>query len=109
MRTLQSQVTLLVVSILVAVVAALPVFLASAQGGEAGDGTDVVPGAVWTVVGIAIFAVVFGMFYLFKRRIGGFPRNPRWVAPITVMPSREFPDEGDYGDQVPSGQAHAEH
>ncbi|HEY4670197.1 MAG TPA: hypothetical protein VIH05_10525 [Tepidiformaceae bacterium] len=64
---------------------------------------------VWAIIGIAVMAGVGGVLYRVKRKIGGFPENPSWVAPITVMPSRELPDEGDFGDQVPSGQAHAEH
>lgn len=109
MRDLLSRATLLAVAVPLAIAAALPAFVVSAQETSGDGGTDVVPVAAWTIVGIAIFAAVFGMFYLFKRRIGGFPRNPSWVAPITIMPSREFADEGDFGDQVPSGQAHAEH
>lgn len=64
---------------------------------------------VWAIIGVAVVAGVGGIFYQVKRKLGGFPENPSWVAPITVMPSRELPDEGDFGDQVPSEQAHAEH
>src|SRR5262245_1596666 len=63
---------------------------------EGGSGFDVVPGLVWTTAGVAIAALVMGVLYLFKRRVGGFPANPSWVAPITVMQSKDFPAEGDY-------------
>lgn len=64
---------------------------------------------VWAIIGVAVLAGVTGILYQVKKKLGGFPENPAWVAPITVMPSRELPDEGDFGDQVPSEQAHAEH
>ncbi len=64
---------------------------------------------VWAVIGIAGLAGIGGILYRVKRKLGGFPENPSWVAPITVMRSRDLPDEGDFGDQVPSEQAHAEH
>jgi hypothetical protein len=75
-----------------------------------GDGgIDVVPGVVWTVVGVVAGAVVMGALYFLKRRLGGFPENPSWVAPISIETSDTFHDEGTFGDQVPSAQAHAEH
>lgn len=78
-----------------------------APSGEHRDGlNDVV---IWTIAALGIFAAVMGTFYFFKRQVGGFPEHPSWVAPITIMRSEEFPDEGDFGDQVPSQQAHAEH
>lgn len=64
---------------------------------------------VWAIIGVGALAGVIGILYQVKKKLGGFPENPSWVAPITVMPSRELPDEGDFGDQVPSEQAHAEH
>jgi hypothetical protein len=76
--------------------------LQEGEPAEDGDsGFDVVPGLVWTTAGVAIAAVVMGVLYLFKRRIGGFPANPSWVAPITIMESKDFPAEGDYGDTTP--------
>jgi hypothetical protein len=68
---------------------------------DADSGFDVVPGLVWTTAGVAIASIVMGVLYLFKRRVGGFPANPSWVAPITVMQSKDFPAEGDYGDVSP--------
>lgn len=107
MKSLSARAALLAVAALTA----LPALAARAQASPTSDGTgtDIVPVAVWTVVGVLIFGLVLGIFYLFKRRVGGFPRNPKWVAPITIMPAGENADEGDFGDQVPSAQAHAEH
>ena len=51
----------------------------------------------WMLAGIGGAAVLFGVFYLFKRRIGAFPANPIWVAPITIMRAGDSPDEGDFG------------
>lgn len=56
---------------------------------------DVVPRVVWMLGGVAASAVVMGLLYLFKRRVGGFPKNPAWVAPITIMPSSELPGDRD--------------
>jgi len=64
---------------------------------------------VWSILAIAGTAGFLAVFYMVKKRLGGFPENPSWVAPITVMPSRELPDEGDFGDQAPPEQAHTEH
>jgi hypothetical protein len=64
---------------------------------------------VWSMLIMGVGALVFWALYAFKRRVGGFPENPSWVAPITIVTSKELPDEGDFGDQVPSEQAHAEH
>lgn len=51
------------------------------------------PTVIWTVVGVAGVALAGGALYLFKRQIGAFPRNPDWVAPISVMPASENPEE----------------
>lgn len=86
--------------------------LPAQQGQEpAEDGDDelVDPAVIWSLVGLGVFAAIMGALYYFKREVGGFPENPTWVAPITIMRSKDLPDEGDFGDQVPSGQAHAEH
>ena len=31
-------------------------------------------------------------------RIGAFPENPDWVAPIQVLYAKDAPDEGYFGD-----------
>lgn len=58
---------------------------------------DVTTTLLWSIGGIGAGAVVMGTLYLFKRKIGGFPKNPTWVAPITIMPSRENPTDETWG------------
>jgi hypothetical protein len=58
----------------------------------------VAPRVLWTFAGVAAGALIAGVFYLMKRRVGGFPRNPSWIAPITIMPSKDFADEGTFPD-----------
>jgi hypothetical protein len=88
-----------------AAAAAAPAFpaaetaVAIAQAG--GEERDVWPVAAWTLVGTFIFALVFGILYLFKRRVGGFPKHPDWVAPISIERSETLPREGDYADVSP--------
>jgi len=94
------------VAALAAALAASPAATAFAQ--EATPGTnsnsDVVPTLVWSTLGVAAFAIVLTLFYFLKRRVGGFPKNPSWVAPISIRPSREFP-----GDTDSHASAHDEH
>lgn len=92
---------------------AVGTFVAQDHGGDAtaqGEGStiDVVPPLLWAVAGVAGGAIVMAGLYLLKRRLGGFPANPDWVAPITIMESRTFPKEGDYGD-MPAAEAHGAH
>jgi len=75
------------------------------QAGGSGE-FDVVPVVLWTIVAVLVLCVLGGTFYLLKRRIGAFPRNPTWVAPISIMESKTFPDEGDFGDVPPAGAHH---
>jgi len=65
---------------------------------SASDETDIVPVAVWTIAGVLLAGLAGGVFYLLKRRVGGFPQNPSWVAPISIMESKDFADEGSFGD-----------
>ena len=86
---------------------------------ESHGGTDFIGGpdwddakdvTIWSIVAIAGGCAVLGVFYLFKRKIGAFPEHPSWVAPITIMPSRELPgDDGDDhgGHHDPHGHAPA--
>lgn len=129
MKALSLQATLIAIALLLAVGAAVSAFASErsaapgapaavhqeggggpvATGDGGGSARDVVPMALWAGAGIAVLAVTLATLHMLKRRMGGFPANPSWVAPITVMRSAESPDEGDYGDQAPSSQAHAEH
>jgi hypothetical protein len=73
-----------------------------------GEGGDVSTRVIWTIAGVAGGVVIFGTLYLLKRRLGGFPQNPTWVAPITIMPSRENADDTTWGDGDVAG-AHGSH
>lgn len=68
------------------------------------DWKDVREVTIWSLVSIAGGSALLGVFYLFKRKIGAFPENPTWVAPITIMPASELP-----GDDDPHGQGNADH
>ncbi len=77
------------------------------HGEAAGPQSDIRTVAVWTIAGTLIGGLALAILYLLKRRLGGFPKNPVWVAPITIMQSKDFPDEGYYGDTP--ADAHASH
>jgi len=62
---------------------------------QAGGGIDVLPTILWSLAGVGVFAVVLGVLYLLKRQVGGFPENPEWVAPISIMRSRDLPADDD--------------
>ncbi|MEO8538907.1 MAG: hypothetical protein ABI577_04140 [bacterium] len=94
-------------SLTFAIVLALTIVPATAVfAQEHGDGetantsgphwSDVKEVAIWSMVSIAAGATVLGVLYLFKRRIGGFPEHPVWVAPITIMRAGDLP--GDDAD-----------
>lgn len=106
MKTLPLRLALLSVVVLSALGAGATALAAETAGAVApiagafapaqSSGTDVMPMVIWSIVAISVFAVLFGTLYLLKRRIGGFPSNPAWVAPITIMPSKDFADEGSF-------------
>ncbi len=62
------------------------------------------PMVLWSVAAIAGGGLLLSVFYLLKRKVGGFPEHPAWVAPITIMPSKNFADEGTFG---PGDSGHA--
>jgi hypothetical protein len=67
---------------------------------------------VWMFVGIVASGILLAAFYAFKRRLGGFPSSPAWVAPITIVPSSTFPDDGSYEDETTergAGGGHGHH
>ncbi|MGB4861732.1 MAG: hypothetical protein WBO97_04680 [Tepidiformaceae bacterium] len=69
---------------------------------------DVREVTIWSLVCIGAGATVLGVLYLLKKRIGGFPENPAWVAPITIMRSRDLPgDEEEEHGFEDSGHAPA--
>jgi hypothetical protein len=85
-----------------------------AAGEDHGGGTSFIGGpdwddarsmTAWSIVGIGTFSAILGVFYLFKRKVGGFPEHPSWVAPISIMPASELP--GDDGDgHAPAHDSH---
>ena len=67
-----------------------------------GSDQDVIPRVKWTLAGIFVGGYALSMLYLLKRRLGGFPENPSWVAPITIMPSKDLPGDTDtHGHHAP--------
>ncbi len=71
--------------------------------GESGAGGDNTKILLWSISGVAAGGVVMGTLYLLKRRVGAFPKNPTWVAPISIMESKTFADEGTFGDAQSEG------
>ncbi|MCA9824754.1 MAG: hypothetical protein KC482_16975 [Dehalococcoidia bacterium] len=62
-----------------------------------GGGIAVEEPIIWSLVAIAAGCIVAATLYLLKREVGGFPENPDWVAPITIMPAGENAvDESDF-------------
>ena len=72
--------------------------------------SNVLPMLIWMVVGVALVCIVGGIGYLFKRQVGAFPRNPTWVAPISIMRSRDLAGDADphetHGDSAHDATAH---
>jgi hypothetical protein len=71
------------------------------------DWDDAKEVTIWSLVGIGVFSTLMGVLYLFKRKVGGFPEHPSWVAPISVMPASELP--GDDGDSHAGHDSHGTH
>lgn len=109
----------LISALLVSLAAFAPVALAQEHGGE-GDGGEAPGGTsfiggpnwddakdvtIWSIVSLAGGSALLGVLYLFKRKVGGFPENPSWVAPITIMPASQLP--GDDGAADHAHDAHA--
>lgn len=96
------------VAVVAAMLAALPVVASAAPNSQAG-GPDraVEPMLIWMAAGVAVSALVLSALYLFKRRIGAFPKNPTWTAPITIMRSSDLPGDGDPHGAAPADQHNA--
>jgi hypothetical protein len=83
------------------------------EGGTPADDSgphwsDVKDVAVWSMVGVAGGCALLGVLYLLKRKVGGFPEHPSWVAPISIMPAGELPSEDDpHGNPDGHGASHA--
>lgn len=63
---------------------------------------------LWSTAALSATLIVLTALYMLKRRVGGFPENPDWVAPIQVLYSKDSPDEGYFGDVDPNA-AHGAH
>ncbi len=112
MKTSLSALALSAVLVL-SLVSSAPVFAQDHGGDETEESTEALPGSgstwdeaqdvtIWSLVAIAAGLVVLGVLYTLKRKVGGFPENPGWVAPITIMPASQLP--GD--DTDPHGHGH---
>ena len=106
MKKLLARFTLLTSLALLSLAAAVPA-MAQEPGESSGGGTDVWEVAIWSLIGVAIFCVLLGVLYLFKRQVGGFPENPAWVAPISIQRSRDLPSEPDPHGHDDHGDSHA--
>jgi hypothetical protein len=89
-----------------ALIAAVPA-LAAGPVLQAGR-DDVIEPVVWTLVAVAIIAVVGGVLYLLKRQLGGFPERPGWVAPIEPIYSRDLPTDDAMPHEPAEVRAHDE-
>ena len=97
-----------------AALGAAPIAFAQDQGGEEAPGSgstwdEAKDVTIWSIAAIAGGGVVLGVLYLFKRRVGGFPENPGWVAPIRIMPASQLPGDDDAPDGHGHGEGHEAH
>lgn len=76
--------------------------------GEPRD-TSIMKVVLWSFSGLGAIGIFLGAFYMLKKKIGGFPENPAWVAPIEVLYSKDAPAEGAYGDTADAHGAHGSH
>jgi hypothetical protein len=74
-----------------------------------GPGRSVEPVILWTAIGVGITSLGLGVFYLFKRQVGGFPRNPSWTAPISIMRSADLPGDRDPHEATAPGHEDGHH
>jgi len=61
------------------------------------DWDDAKEVTMWSLVAIGGGSVILGALYLFKRKIGGFPEHPSWVAPISIMRASDLPGDDGAG------------
>ena len=59
---------------------------------------------IWAVIGVAAASAIGGVLYLLKREVGGFPSDPDWIAPISILRSGESPIDVDDFDEPPEDQ-----
>lgn len=80
---------------------------ATAAEEEKAPGPDTGPlqeRALWSVLGIAAACAVGGAFFMLRRSLGHFA-NPTWIAPISIMLSKDSPES--FGDAP--AEAHGSH
>ena len=91
---------------LAAAAATMPASAFAADGASAGN-REVLPTVLWMSGGVAAFLLVLSVGYGLKRAIGAFPKNPTWIAPITIRPSSEFPGDLDPHEATSAHDDHA--
>jgi hypothetical protein len=80
------------------------------NGDDAAERTTSIQEVVlWSTAALAALLIVLTALYMLKRRVGAFPENPDWVAPIQVLYAKDAPDEGHFGDVDPAHGAHGSH
>lgn len=109
MKKLAARLSLLSTLALLALATIAPALAQDHGGGSStgNGGRDVWEVAIWSLIGVGIFAIALGILYLFKRQVGGFPENPAWVAPISIQRSRDLPSEPDAHGHDDHGDSHA--
>ena len=86
--------------------AAIPAWQPQTEGSGAANSDDgSIDRALWALLGVGIGAAAGGGLYLLKRALGGFPKNPAWTAPISIMRSKDSPES--YGEAP--ADAHGSH
>lgn len=119
MRRLLLRATVFAFAVFIVAGAAMPALAAEAGPGAASSawvaaaedekapGPDTGPlqeRALWSVLGIVVACGIGGVFYMLRRSLGHFA-NPTWIAPISIMLSKESPES--YGDAP--AEAHGSH
>ena len=114
----------LVSALMVSLAAFAPAAFAQEHGDEGeevtthGDSSSIIGGpnwddvksvTIWSIVAIGGGCAVLGVLYMLKRKVGGFPENPDWVAPITIMPSSGLPQDDGAGHGHDAPDAHGSH
>lgn len=96
MQRLPHRAALAAFASIMAIGAGLPAF--AADGSKSGGPDTLVPVVIWSLVAIGFGALIYGVLYLFKKQLGGFPQPPSWIPPIDLMLSKDLPqDEPETG------------
>jgi hypothetical protein len=84
--------------------AAVPALAATPS--RSGGPDTLVPVVIWSLVGVLIAAFVYGILYLYKRALGGFPQPPSWHPPIDLMLSKDLPQDPPEGAHTSHDDPH---